>query len=138
MLDEIFQLSLICAVSFTVTDSSMSMVSPGYGNPPVMAQRSTSREASGELMLAFDQDSRMRLPHQLVSGRDNGWRELKSIVVADNKINARFNFEMTVGGRVEVDRISGDIRVQYGNVLWGHKQIIGRCDRYEAPTERRF
>ena len=138
MLDGVLQLSLICAVSFTVTENSAPLYSPNYGAEYARPENFSSRPERGELLFSFAEDSRMRLPHQLVGTRDDGWRELKSITVTDESISARFSFELAAGGSVEIDRMTGEVRVRYGNILWGHKQIVGRCDRYEAPTQRRF
>lgn len=138
MLDGALQLSLICAVSFSVTDSSTTSLNPGYGGAPVYAESTRRNQLEGELRFEFSENSRMRLPHQLGGSRDDGWRELKNVSVVDEKITARFSLEFAVGGQVEIDRMTGDVRVRYGNLLWGDGQIVGRCDRYEAPVERRF
>lgn len=133
-----FTLSLLCTVTFTVTDTNSSQTHLNYGSPPVRSQSTSQREASGPLNVELGANDRIRLPRQLVSGRDQGWRDLKDLQVDETSIQAKFTFSPTVGGSVSIDRMTGEVRARWGNILWGHNSLGGECRPSEVRSEPLF
>lgn len=131
-------LSLACAVSFEVAETSSSQMRLDYGAPPIGSETTTMRPADGQAFVELGAENRIRLPRQLVSGRDEGWRALRDVASSDTAIIAKFTFAPTVNGTININRMTGEIRVRWGNFLWGSRSMDGDCRPYEQPTTRLF
>ena len=131
-------LSLMCAVSFDVSETSSSQMTLNYGTPPISSQTTTARETAGRAFVELGEQDRLRLPRQLLSGRDEGWRTLRDVVRSDTSITAKFTFSTMLNGTVTIDRMTGEIRARWGNLLLGFSSMDGECRPYERSAERLF
>jgi hypothetical protein len=76
---------------------------------------------------------RVRLPGKLVpllSSSSDNWFDLSDLKIEPDRITARFRVSFISRPSLEIDRRSGNIRIE------GHSHFYGRCDR--AATTNRF
>ncbi|WP_312815879.1 hypothetical protein [Brevundimonas sp.] len=132
-------LSLLCNVTYDLTDTATTSFSNTPGDMPSHGKIETTRTHNGQLYVEIDDEgSRIRLPDRYITRSDDGWRTLTQVTSTESSIDGRFSFRTTIGGRMEIDRMTGNIRASIGNFVFGYVVFRGSCDRYEAPTERRF
>jgi len=137
--EAVLSLSLVCDVTFTVTDTTSSSTRLDYGSPSISTQTETPRRVTDRLFVELGENAnRIRLPRQLSRPSEEGWRDLKDLAVADQAIDAKFTFYPTVGGTVTINRMTGEIRARWGNLLFGSNSLAGDCRPYEVPTTRMF
>lgn len=139
IVEAVLSLSLVCDVTFTVTDTTSSNTRLEYGSPSIATQTETPRQVSDRLFVELGPDkNRMRLPRQLSRPNEEGWRDLKELAVADQSLEAKFTLFPTVGGTVTINRMTGEVRARWGNLLFGSNSLAGDCRPYEVPTTRMF
>lgn len=137
--ETVLSLSLVCDVAFTVTDTTSSSTQLDYGRPPISTQTEMPRRVTDRLFVELGPGrNRIRLPRQLSRPNEEGWRDLKELAVADQAIDAKFTFYPTVGGSITINRMNGEVRARWGNLLFGSNSLAGDCRPYEAPTTRLF
>lgn len=137
--EAVLSLSLVCDVTFTVTDTTRSNTHLDYGSPAIATQTETPRQVTDRLFVELGPDrSRIRLPQQLSRPNEQGWRDLKEVSVGNEAIGAKFTFYPTVGGSLTINRMNGEVRARWGNLLFGSNSLAGDCRPYEAPTTRMF
>lgn len=133
-----FAVHLLCAVSFSMSDTSTTSINPGYGQLPVTGEIVSRQQVQGEVRVRFGEQNRIRLPHQIVRARDDGWRELTDIEIADERIVAKFQYKFAEAGTLEIDRMNGEVRARMGNMITGYYTLVGKCTSQEMPRERLF
>ena len=138
LVESALSLSLICAVTYDVTDTATTSVTPNFGEMPMQGKIETQRQVAGQVYFQFEESNRIRLPNKSVGHRDDGWREVTAIEIQDQKITGRFPYRMAIGGQFEIDRMNGEVKVRIGNILVGYVSMRGSCEPYEAPATRLF
>lgn len=131
-------LSLVCSVTFSVTDTATTSVQPSYGQLPIHGSVETERQVDGKIYFDFGDTSRMKVPDQLAGVRDDGWRNLSDLEITDQKIIGRYALRLGGAGTFEIDRMDGSVRTRAGNIIVGYRTMRGHCEPYSLPRERLF
>ncbi len=65
----------------------------------------------------------------LAGGGQDGWRELRDLVITDREIQGRFSYNWINAPLVIINRMTGDIEIRAGDLVAGQANFRGDCQR---------